>query len=162
MVSSTFTPEQTRLDTIKHLRWQAKALANRLYTVRLLSAANQQTTLNTTTGLADELGSDLVALVRGAARAPPSPCWPSYIMPTPSSRPCSTPSPPGEKPVWRKSSRLTALSSMALAATMSGAPQSRRPRRVRPPPPARSGARPAGHRTQFRMRCEEISCDEQT
>nr|WP_315400343.1 hypothetical protein [uncultured Duganella sp.] len=66
MVSSTLTPEQIRLDTIKHLRWQAKAVANLLSAVHLLPAAGQQTTLDTTTRLADELASDLAALVRGA------------------------------------------------------------------------------------------------
>jgi hypothetical protein len=90
MVSRAFTPEQTRLDTFKHLRWQAKAVANRLYTVHLLSAADQQTRLDTTTRLADELASDLVALVRGAARAVVT-LLAEYTMPTPSSRPCSTP-----------------------------------------------------------------------
>lgn len=67
MVSSTLTPEQSRLDTINHLRWQAKAVANLLSAVHLLPAADQQTTLDTTTRLADELASDLASLVRGAA-----------------------------------------------------------------------------------------------
>ena len=67
MVNSTLTPEQIRLDTIKHLRWQAKAVANLLSAVHLLAAADQQTTLDTNARLADELASDLAALVRGAA-----------------------------------------------------------------------------------------------
>ena len=66
MVNSTLTPEQIRLDTIKHLRWQAKAVANLLSAVHLLPAADQQTTLETTMSLADELTGDLAALVRGA------------------------------------------------------------------------------------------------
>jgi len=64
---STLTPEKIRLDTIKHLRWQAKAVANLLSAIHLLPAADQQTTLDTTTRLADELACDLAALVRGAA-----------------------------------------------------------------------------------------------
>lgn len=54
MVNSTTTPEQSRRDTINHLRWQAKAV-------------DQQTTLDTTTRLADELAADLATLARGAA-----------------------------------------------------------------------------------------------
>lgn len=59
--------EQSRRDTINHLRWQAKAIANLLSAVHLLPAVDQQTTLDTTTRLADELAGDLAALVRGAA-----------------------------------------------------------------------------------------------
>ena len=67
MVSSTLTPEQTRLDTIKHLRWQAKAVANLLSAVHLLPAADQQTTLDTASPLAIEMSTELDALTRGAA-----------------------------------------------------------------------------------------------
>ena len=67
MVKSTLTPEQSRLDNIKHLRWQAKAIANLLSAVHLLPAHDQQTTLDTTTRLADELAGDMAELTRGAA-----------------------------------------------------------------------------------------------
>lgn len=63
---STTTPEQNTRDTINHLRWQAKAVANLLSAVHLLPAADQRTTLETTTRLADELAGELAALVRGA------------------------------------------------------------------------------------------------
>lgn len=66
MVNSTLTPEQNIRDTINHLRWQAKAVANLLSAVHLLPIGDQRTTLETTTRLADELTSDLAALVRGA------------------------------------------------------------------------------------------------
>jgi len=67
MVNSTLTPAELRRDTIKHLRWQAKAVANLLSAIHLLPAAEQQSTLDTTTRLADELAGDLAALTRGAA-----------------------------------------------------------------------------------------------
>lgn len=67
MVSSTLTPEQNRLDTIKHLRWQAKAVANLLSAVHLLPAADQQTTLDTASSLAVEMSTELDELTRGAA-----------------------------------------------------------------------------------------------
>ena len=67
MVKSTPTPAELRRDTIKHLRWQAKAIANLLSAVHLLPAADQQATIDTTTRLADELAGDLAALTRGAA-----------------------------------------------------------------------------------------------
>lgn len=67
MVNSTLTPEQSRRDTINHLRWQAKAVANLLSAVHLLPSADQQTTLDTTTRLADELAADLAVLAQGAA-----------------------------------------------------------------------------------------------
>jgi len=67
MVNSIPTPAELRRDTIKHLRWQAKAIANLLSAVHLLPAADQQATIDTTTRLADELASDLAALTRGAA-----------------------------------------------------------------------------------------------
>lgn len=66
MVCTTTTPEQNTRDTINHLRWQAKAVANLLSAVHLLPAADQRTTLETTTRLADELAGELAALVRGA------------------------------------------------------------------------------------------------
>lgn len=65
MVNSTPTPKQSRQDTINHLRWQAKAVANLLSAVHLLGAADQQATLETTTRLADELAGDLATLARG-------------------------------------------------------------------------------------------------
>ncbi|SFU93984.1 hypothetical protein [Pseudoduganella namucuonensis] len=67
MVHSTPTPAELRRDTIKHLRWQAKAVANLLSAVHLLPAADQQTTIETTTRFADELAHDLAALLRGVA-----------------------------------------------------------------------------------------------
>lgn len=67
MVSSTLTPEQIRLDTIKHLRWQAKAVANLLSAVHLLPAADQQTTLDTASSLAVEMSTELDELTRGVA-----------------------------------------------------------------------------------------------
>lgn len=67
MVKSTLTPAELRRDTINHLRWQAKAVANLLSAVHLLPAQDQQTTLETTTRLADELAGELAALVRGVA-----------------------------------------------------------------------------------------------
>lgn len=63
---STTTPEQNTRDTINHVRWQAKAVANLLSAVHLLPTADQRTTLETTTRLADELAGELAALVRGA------------------------------------------------------------------------------------------------
>ncbi len=60
---STLTPEQNTRDTINHLRWQAKAVANLLSAVPV---TDQRTTLETTTRLADELAGELAALVRGA------------------------------------------------------------------------------------------------
>jgi len=63
---STTTLEQNTRDTINHLRWQAKAVANLLSAVHLLSVTDQRTTLETTTRLADELAGELAALVRGA------------------------------------------------------------------------------------------------
>lgn len=63
---STTTPEQSRQDAINHLRWQAKAIANLLSAVHLLPAHDQQTTLDTTTRLADELACEMAALTRGA------------------------------------------------------------------------------------------------
>jgi len=67
MVNSTPTPAELRHDNIKHMRWQAKAVANLLSAVHLLPAADQQATIDTTALLADELASDLAALTRGAA-----------------------------------------------------------------------------------------------
>lgn len=66
MDNSTLTPAELRRDTINHLRWQAKAVANLLSAVHLLPAADQQTTIETTTRLADELASELATLVGGA------------------------------------------------------------------------------------------------
>lgn len=66
MVNSTLTPAELRRDTINHLRWQAKAVANLLSAVHLLPVADQQTTIETTTRLADELASELATLVGGA------------------------------------------------------------------------------------------------
>ncbi|GEM_PF-1786279 len=65
--AATQTPAELRRDTINHLRWQAKAVANLLSAVHLLGVADQQTTLETTTRLADELAGDLATLLRGAA-----------------------------------------------------------------------------------------------
>jgi len=66
MVNST-TSSAERKNTINHLRWQAKAVANLLSAVHLLSASEQQATLETTIRLADELAGDLSELARGAA-----------------------------------------------------------------------------------------------
>ncbi|MYN45935.1 hypothetical protein GTP23_12840 [Pseudoduganella sp. FT93W] len=67
MVNSTPTPAEKRRDSINHLRWQAKAVANLLSAIHLLPADDQQATMETTSRLADELAGDLSALVRGAA-----------------------------------------------------------------------------------------------
>jgi len=67
MVKSIPAPAELHRDTIKHLRWQAKAVANLLSAIHLLPAHDQQATLDTTTRLADELAGDLAALTRGAA-----------------------------------------------------------------------------------------------
>ncbi len=63
---SISTPIQSRQDTINHLRWQAKAVANLLSALHLLPDADQEITLDTTTRLADELAGDLATLLRGA------------------------------------------------------------------------------------------------
>lgn len=62
MVNSTPTPAELRHDTIQHLRWQAKAVANLLSAVHLLPEAEQQITIETTTRFADELAHELAAL----------------------------------------------------------------------------------------------------
>ncbi len=67
MVSSTPMPEQSRLDTIKHLRGQAEAIANLLSAVHMLPAYDQQNTLDATTRLADELAGDMAEFTRGDA-----------------------------------------------------------------------------------------------
>ena len=66
---STTTPDaiasaQSRIDTINHIRWQARAVTGLLSAVNLLPAADQQTTLETTARLADELARDLAALAQ--------------------------------------------------------------------------------------------------
>jgi len=63
----TTTSEQSRRDTINHLRWQAKAVANLLSAVHLLPPADQQTTLDTASSLAVEMSTELDMLTRGAA-----------------------------------------------------------------------------------------------
>ncbi|WP_295995976.1 hypothetical protein [Rugamonas sp.] len=67
MVKSTLTSAELRHDNIKHMRWQAKAVANLLSAIHRLAPADQQTTLEATTRLAAELAEDLDALTRGAA-----------------------------------------------------------------------------------------------
>jgi hypothetical protein len=67
MVNRTRTPAESRRDTINHLRWQAKAVANLLSSIHLLPATGQEITLDTTTRLADELASELAVLLRGEA-----------------------------------------------------------------------------------------------
>ncbi len=63
---SPTTPEESRRDTINHMRWQAKAVANLLSAVHLLETADQQATLETSSRLASELAGELAALARGA------------------------------------------------------------------------------------------------
>jgi hypothetical protein len=58
--------DQSRKDTINHLRWQAKAVANLLSAIHLLPPADQQTTLDTASSLAVEMSFELDALTRGA------------------------------------------------------------------------------------------------
>lgn len=58
---------QSRRESINHLRWQAKAVANLLSAVHLLSVSDQKSTLAVSARLADELAGDLSALVGGAA-----------------------------------------------------------------------------------------------
>ena len=67
MVNSTPTPAELHRDTIKHLRWHAKAVASLLSAVHLLPAADQQTTLYTASSLAIEMSTELDLLTRGAA-----------------------------------------------------------------------------------------------
>jgi hypothetical protein len=67
MVNSTRTPAELHRDTIKHLRWQAKAVANLLSAIHLLPPADQQTTLDTASSLAIEMSTELDLLTRGAA-----------------------------------------------------------------------------------------------
>lgn len=67
MVNSSRTPAELRRDTINHLRWQAKAVANLLSAVHLLPSSDQQTTLETTARLAEELAGELSSMLRGAA-----------------------------------------------------------------------------------------------
>jgi hypothetical protein len=72
MPSSTVTPgaiaaAPSHTETINHLRWQAKAVANLLSAVHLLPVADQQSTLAVSARLSDELAHDLAALVGGAA-----------------------------------------------------------------------------------------------
>jgi hypothetical protein len=67
MVKNTLTPAELHRDTIKHLRWQAKAVANLLSAIHLLPAADQQTTIDTASSLAVEMSTELDALTRGAA-----------------------------------------------------------------------------------------------
>jgi len=67
MVNSTRTPAELHRDTIKHLRWQAKAVANLLSAVHLLPPGDQQTTIDTASLLAVEMSTELDALTRGAA-----------------------------------------------------------------------------------------------
>lgn len=58
---------QSRRDSINHIRWQARAVDNLLSAVFLLPDADQQSTMEVSARLADELAGDLAELVRGAA-----------------------------------------------------------------------------------------------
>lgn len=66
---SAATPEakQSRRDAINHMRWQSKAVVGLLSALHLLSAADQQSTLEVSARLADELARDLAALAGVAA-----------------------------------------------------------------------------------------------
>lgn len=66
MSAATPNAEQTRRNVINHMRWQSKAVVGLLSAIHLLSAADQQSTLEVSARLADELARDLAELVRGA------------------------------------------------------------------------------------------------
>lgn len=72
MVNKNRTTEHTaaelaRRNAINHARWQSKAVVGLLSALHLLSAADQQSTLEVSARLVGELAQDLAALVEVAA-----------------------------------------------------------------------------------------------